>query len=222
MTHRSLSKPEPLADTAVMRRRTIVPAALFLSLCSVLLASPAPSTASPGAQHAQREAAARAYRPDGWIKLCGLSTGCTVGPPPPHPWRGNNVYNTTGSHQTVAVRMEDGEGVRFWIAIENDGTQADTIVVQGCRGNRRFVINTVLVGKHKRPDWRAKKVTKAFKAGTLAFSFPPSSTAKRKYLTLNIVAPTTAEGVSYRCPVTIHSEARPDVKDTVVGKMTTF
>jgi hypothetical protein len=202
-----------------MRRHTILPAALFISLCSALVALPSLSSGATRGDHAERTAS---YRPDAWIKLCGLSTGCTVGPPPPHPWRGNNVYNTTGRHQTVSVRMEDGEGVRFWIAIENDGTEADTIRVQGCRGNRRFVINAVLVGKYKRPAWRARKVTKAFKAGTLGFSFPPSSTAKRKYLTLNIVAPTTAEGVSYRCPITISSEADPTVKDTVAGKMTTY
>jgi Divergent InlB B-repeat domain len=174
------------------------------------------------ADHAVRAVFARSYRPDAWIKLCGLSTGCTVGPPPPHPWRGNGVYNTTAKHQTVAVRMEDGEGVRFWLTLENDGAQADTIVVQGCRGNRRFVINAVLVGKHKRPDWRARNVTKAFKAGTLEFSFPPSTTDKKVYLTLNIVAPTTAEGVTYRCPVTIRSAARPTVNDTVAGVMTTY
>jgi hypothetical protein len=214
-----LSNGRPAADTRWMMRRVIHILLLF-GLCSSILA--ASGLAWAGTRDGAREPRARAYRPDGWIKLCGLSTGCTVGPPPPHPWRGNNVYNTTGRHQKVAVRMEDGEGVRFWLAIENDGAQADTIVVKGCRGNRRFVINTVLVGKHKRPDWRAKKVTKAFKAGTLEFSFPPSSTDKKKYLTLNIVAPTTAEGVTYRCPVTIHSEARPTVKDTVVGVMTTY
>lgn len=207
-----------------MRRRTFRIAGsllgLLLAVGPSVLALPSPSAAVSRAHHIER--GTRAYRPDAWIKLCGLSTGCTVGPPPPHPWQGNNVYNTTGRHQTVKVRMEDGEGVRFWIALENDGTEADTIVVQGCRGNRRFVINAVLVGKHKRPDWRARKVTKAFKAGTLSFSFPPTTTAKRVYLTLNIVAPTTAEGVTYRCPIAIHSEARPAIEDTVAGVMTTY
>lgn len=163
-----------------------------------------------------------AYRPDAWIKLCGLSTGCTVGPPPPHPWRGNDVYNTTGKHQTVAVRMEDGEGARFFIELQNDGAQADTLTVRGCKGNRRFVVNAVLIGKHTRPDWHAKNITKEFKRGTATFDLPPSSAGKKKVFTLNIVAPTTAEGVTYRCHMTITSAGDRSAKDTVVATMTTY
>ena len=36
--------------------------------------------------------------------------------------------------QTVSVRLEDGEGVRFWLILENDGVgRSDVIHVQGCR-----------------------------------------------------------------------------------------
>jgi hypothetical protein len=161
------------------------------------------------------------YRPDAWIKLCGLSTGCTI-KPLPHRWRGRNVYSRTGHHQKVAVRMEDGEGVRFWIALQNDGTSADTLVVQGCRGNRRFVVNHVVLGKRKRPDAGATEITRKFKEGTATFSFPPSSTKKVRILTLNILAPTTAEGVSYRCEIKVRSQSDPSILDTVVAKMTTY
>ena len=168
-----------------------------------------------------RPALAASYRPDAWIKLCGLSTGCTINPLP-HPWRGRNVYNNTGRHQKVAVRMEDGEGVRFWIALQNDGSLADTLVVQGCRGNRRFKVNHVVLGKHKRPDAGATEITKKFKEGTAAFSFPPSSQKKVRVFTLNILAPTTAEGVSYRCEITAHSQGDSTARDTVVAKMRTY
>jgi hypothetical protein len=161
------------------------------------------------------------YRPDAWIKLCGLSTGCTVGPPPPHPWHGNHVYNTTGARQKVAVRMEDGEGVRFWLRLENDGAVADTVRIKGCKGTPRFVINAVLVGWAKRPDWRLRNITAAFKAGTATFKLPPASTGTFRRLTVNIVAPTTAEGITYACPITIISKGDTSLKDTVVGKMTT-
>ena len=164
---------------------------------------------------------ARSYRPDAWIKLCGLSTGCTINPLP-HPWRGRNVYNTTGRKQTVAVRMQDGEGVRFWITLENDGALADTLVVQGCQGNRRFVVNHVVLGKHKRPDAGATEITRRFKDGTAEFSFPPSSERRRRVFTLNMLAPTTAEGVSYRCRITVSSQGDPTLKDAVVAKMTTY
>jgi hypothetical protein len=164
---------------------------------------------------------AKSFRPDEWIKLCGLSTGCVIDPLP-HPWRGNGVYNATGRKQTVAVNMEDGEGVRFWVTLQNDGHLADTFTVQGCKGTPRFVINAVLVGKHKRPDWRAKNITQRFKNGTAEFSLPPSSQHELRWFTVNIVAPTTAEGVTYKCPITISSQGQPSVKDTVLAVMTTY
>jgi hypothetical protein len=164
---------------------------------------------------------AQSYRPDGWIKLCGLSTGCTIDPPP-HPWLGDDRYNKTGWKQRLAVLMEDGEGVRFWLTLQNDGAKADTLYVQGCKGTPDFVINAVLVGLYKRPTWRAKNITKQFKRGTAKFSFPPASAGKKVHLTLNIIAETHKEGISYKCPVTISSAARPALQDTVSAKMTTY
>jgi hypothetical protein len=186
---------------------------LALVVGASLLGGPAPAGAVA--------AGAVDFRADAWIKLCGLSTGCTIDPLP-HPWKGRDVVNTTGSRQTISVRMEDGEGVRFWITVENDGDQPDTLTVDGCRGTRRFVVNAVLMGKHKRPDWRARNVTQRFRDGTLAFDFPPASEGKKKVFTLNIIAPTKAEGVTYRCEVTLRSAGRWAARDTVVAKMTTY
>jgi hypothetical protein len=174
-----------------------------------------------GADHTVRAVFDRTYRPDAWIKLCGLSTGCTIDPLP-HPWHGNDVYNDTGRKQKVAVRMEDGEDVRFWILLQNDGAARDTIVVQGCQGTRRFVVNKVLLGKHKRPEAGTTKVTGRFKKGTLSFDFPPASQRKHSVFTLSMIAPTTAEGVSYTCRITIHSENAPTLTDTLLAKMTTY
>ena len=161
------------------------------------------------------------FQADAWIKLCGLSTGCTIDPLP-HRWKGRDVYNSSGAKQTVAVRMEDGEGVRFWITIQNDGDQPDTLTVDGCRGTRRFRVNAVLMGKHKRPDWRARNVTEAFRDGTLAFDLPPASEGTTKVFTLNIIAPTMAEGVSYRCEIVVRSAGRWAASDTIVVTMTTY
>jgi hypothetical protein len=161
------------------------------------------------------------YRPDAWIKLCGLSTGCTIDPLP-HPWRGNDVYNGTGARQKVAVRLDNGEGVRFWLALQNDGARGDTFVVNGCAGTRNFVINTVLVGLYKRPDWRAEKITKQFKAGTAEFQFPPWTQGKKVYLTLNMVSSDFSVGDSYRCPVTLYAKSRPAAKDTVLAVMSAY
>jgi hypothetical protein len=51
---------------------------------------------------------------------------------------------------------------------------------------------------------------------------PPASEGKRVPLTLAMIAPTTAEGVTYRCPITIRSQTDPSVSDTVVAIMTTY
>jgi hypothetical protein len=174
-----------------------------------------------GAGAARATAFQTAAKPDAWIKLCGLSTGCTIDPLP-HPWLGDNIYNRTGSRQKIAIRLEDGEDVRFWITIQNDGEAKDTFVVHGCRGNNLFVIIAVKVGFLKRPDWRPPDITEGFKNGTATFNLPPASEGKRVPLTLAFIAPTTAEGVTYRCPITIRSQADPAVSDTIVAIMTTY
>jgi hypothetical protein len=83
-------------------------------------------------------------------------------------------------------------------------------------------VNHVVLGKHKRPDAGATEITRKFIKGTATFSFPPSSTKKVRVFTLNILAPTTAEGVSYRCEIKVRSEGDPTILDTVVAKMTTY
>jgi hypothetical protein len=193
-----------------MRRRS-VPLVVLLTVLASLIATPGSATLPRGATP----------RPDIWIKLCGLSTGCTIDPLP-HPWLGDDIYNTTGWHQKIAVRMEDGEDVRFWLTLQNDAEQDDTFVVDGCRGTRLFRIIAVKVGFLKRPNWRPLDITKGFKNGTATFTFPPASQGKRVPLTLAIIAPTTAEGVTYRCPITIRAQSDPTVSDTVTAIMTTY
>jgi hypothetical protein len=159
------------------------------------------------------------YRPDAVIKLCGLSTGCTIDPLP-HPWKGNNIYNSTGAGQTIKnVSIDNGEGVRFWFRVENDGVSADTILVQGCQGNDRFMVNKVLLGKHKKPEAGVTNVTNAFLNGTLDFSLPPKSEHKHKFFTLNILTQGMVLPVKYTCKVTMSSQGDPNLTDTVVMKM---
>jgi hypothetical protein len=156
------------------------------------------------------------YRPDAWIKLCGQSTGCVINPPP-HPWFGNNTYNTTARNQTVRQRIDDGEGVRYWILFQNDGTKTDTYTVHGCKGTPNFLINAVIVGEWKIPVWRPKHITQQFKDGTATFRLAPG---KHVAITLNIV--TVKPNLTYRCPVTIVSSGDPTLKDTVASVNTTF
>jgi hypothetical protein len=188
----------------------------FLLLCCLLIGTIAPiePAAATSSTHTTR---GTSFRPDGWIKLCGLSLGCRIDPLP-HPWRGNDVYNTTGRHQTVSHRIDQGEGIRFWITIENDGTMADTVDVQGCPGNRTFEVNRVLLGKHKRQDPSAVDLTRKYKHGTLTFDL--ASGAKNVF-TLNIITHRRV-GVTYRCRTVFTSEGDSTAVDTVVAKMTTF
>ncbi|MEA2556517.1 MAG: hypothetical protein QOG88_55 [Actinomycetota bacterium] len=188
--------------------------ATSFGLAIVLLASLA---AFPGFAHAD-PGRADSYRPDAWIKLCGAGDTCKHAPP--HPYRGEDVFNTTGVHQTAAAGMEEGNNIRFWILLENDGTLGDTFTVNGCSGNGAFVISAVSIGalKEAKP---APHITHAFKQGTATFTFPPSSESHDVILTLNILAKTTLPGVRYTCPILITSSGDPALKDKVLAKMVT-
>jgi hypothetical protein len=158
------------------------------------------------------------YRPDAWLKLCGQSNGCVIDPLP-HPWRGNNVYNTTGRHQKWKERIDNGEGVRYWVTVQNDGSQKDTFTVQGCTGNKNFYLNQVVVGfwKDVVGPHTAKHITFGFKHGTAKFTLGPG---KKAGFTINII--TKNPGLKYRCPVTITSQGDPTQQDKVLPIMVTF
>jgi hypothetical protein len=188
-----------------MARGRVVVFALLSLLLTVSLA--------PGA----RGVGTSSFQPDGWIKLCGINIGCTIDPLP-HPWLGKDIYNTTGRKQTISVRLDNGRGVRFWITVENDGTQADTVGVIGCPGNRNFIVNRVLLGKHKDQDPKAKDLTRKYKQGTLSFDL---ASGHKQVFTLNIL---TYQGVGeiYRCVTTLRSVGDPGAEDAVVAKMTIY
>ena len=188
----------------------------FLLLCCLLVGLIAP-TQPAAAGSGTRTTRGTSFRPDGWIKLCGLSLGCRIDPLP-HPWRGKNVYNTTAFRQTVSHRINEGEGIRFWITIQNDGTMADTIGVEGCPGTRTFEVNRVLLGKHKRQDAGATDLTRKYKQGTLTFDIPAGGL---KVFTLNIITH-RHKGVTYRCFTTFTSQGDSTAVDRVLAKMTTY
>jgi len=156
-------------------------------------------------------------QPDGWIKLCGINIGCVIDPPP-HPWLGRDVHNTTGRRQTVSVDLNDGQGVRFWITLQNDGTEADTFTVQGCGGTDVFIVNRVLLGKHKDQDPGAEDLKRRYIRGTLTFDL---DAGEKVVFTLNMLS-TAVEGVTYRCRTNFTSQADPTLQDVVVARMTTY
>ena len=157
------------------------------------------------------------YRPDAWIKLCGQSTGCTINPPP-HPWKGNNIYNANAKGQTIFQRIDNGEGVWYWLTFQNDGTTKDTFDLTGCTGNKNFKILRVLIGKYKVPvGVSAVHITRQFIHSNYKFTLKPGGHVA---ITLNMV--TVNPNLHYRCPVTITSEGDSAKSDTVAVKIKTF
>jgi hypothetical protein len=158
----------------------------------------------------------RPFQPDGWIKLCGQSLGCVIDPPP-HPWKGKDVYNRTGRRQTLSDDIDEGEGIRYWIVIQNDGTQDDTFDVDGCPGTRTFEVNRVLLGKHKRQDPGAEDLTRRYRNDTLTFALGAGDKA---VFTLNVITH-VRKGETYECRTVFTSEG-DGRQDVVVARMTTF
>jgi hypothetical protein len=198
-----------------MVRRRIVVAIVLGALVAVCVTPEA--AAGPASGHDHAPSGSSQQRPDGWIKLCGLSLGCVIDPLP-HPWLGRDVYNTSGRRQTVKVDINEGEGVRFWVTVQNDGAVADTIQVQGCRGNRTFELNRVLLGKHKRQDAGAEDLTNGYRNGSLTFDLDPNET---EVFTINIITHFD-KGVTYQCITRFTSSADPDAEDVVIAEMTTY
>jgi hypothetical protein len=60
------------------------------------------------------------WRADALIRTGGAST-----------FSGNNVYNTTGTHQSVGVHAHRGASATFYLKVQNDGTQNDSFKVKG-------------------------------------------------------------------------------------------
>lgn len=182
------------------------------ALLGMLVVSSLLATAAPSARGLEPMS-----QPDGWIKLCGINVGCVIDPPP-HPWRGKDVHNATGRRQTVKVDLNDGQGVRFWIVVQNDGGAADTFTVQGCGGNRVFEVNRVLLGKHKRQDPLAEDLRRRYIRGTLTFDL---DVGEKVVFTLNMLS-NAIEGRTYRCTTEFTSANDPDARDVVVARMTTY
>jgi hypothetical protein len=178
------------------------------ALCAGLLfSSTLPGNAGP------------ANRPDAWVKLCGPRNTCST--QPWHPWLGNDVYNGTGAGQRANGGVEEGNMIRFWFLLQNDGAAPDTLKVKGCPGTTSFPVLSVNVGAW-RFHTRQADITSGFKAGTASFSFPGRATAKTVIVTVTFRAATIIHGARYTCPVTVSSTNAPAVKDRVVASLVTI
>jgi hypothetical protein len=190
------------------RRRAAFAAAVVVVLCAGVLAS----TAFPGSARAGN-------RPDAWVKLCGPRNTCST--QPWHPWLGDGVYNTTGTGQHVTGGVEEGNMIRFWVLLQNDGVNDDVLKVKACPGTATFPLLSANVGAW-RFHTRLVDITSAIKAGTASFPLPKSSAGATAILTLTFRAITLTKGLRYTCPVTVSSTNAPTVKDRVVATLVTI
>jgi hypothetical protein len=157
-------------------------------------------------------------RPDAWIRLCGARNGCTDHAIAPTPYKGNDIYNGTGLHQTASGKMEEGNYIFFWITFQNDGSQSDTFLVKGCAGNPVFEVRQYAIGAWtRRRYYKPIIITPAVKNGTASFPLPQGG---KVAITLD-VEETVANipGRIFTCPITVRSKSDPSIRDTVVAKM---
>ncbi|HEX3336318.1 MAG TPA: hypothetical protein VHS54_07650, partial [Jatrophihabitans sp.] len=110
------------------------------------------------------------YRPDALLKLSAART-----------YLGNNIYNLTGTHQTVTAKRKRGTAESFSLRVQNDGTASDSFRLHGPGSRTGFTVRYYA----GRTD-----ITRRVVAGT--------------YLTAS-VAPGTAS--NYRIVVTVTSRA---------------
>ena len=188
------------------RRFGVHPLVVALTLASIW-ATISPTEAAPR----------QSYRPDAWLRLCGWGDTCVHATH--HRYFGNGIYNRSGAGQTVSTGMEEGNDVRFWLRLENDGSTDDTIFVKGCHGVGGFLVRAVLVGAYTQST-NAENVTRAFEQGTAHFDLRANDTSS-VVLTVDLWARTTTAGASYTCPMLTWSAAQPTVRDKVVATMFT-
>jgi hypothetical protein len=70
------------------------------------------------------------FRPDGLIKLSSATT-----------YVGNNVYNLTGTNQTVTAKRKRGTSQSFSIKVQNDGTAFDSFRLHGPGSRTGFAVH---------------------------------------------------------------------------------
>jgi hypothetical protein len=191
---------------------------VHMSLAAAMLASlavlPLPARSGTAAPHPA----------DAWIKLCGSRRGCTEAFIPRTPYKGNNVYNGSGKHQTVSGKMDEGTDIRFWFVVQNDGRTRATFTIQGCHDVWRnhhavWTIRQVVIGAWKVGHYRPKDlITDGFKHGTAHIKLDRGA---RQVYTLDVWERIRGVGMVFRCPITVSSNQGAS-SDTVVARMITY
>ena len=193
---------------------------VLTSLAAFTPAAGARSTTADGRPPAQARA-------DAWVRLCGFDFGCAYNKKPflPTPYKGNNVYNTSGSHQTATGLMDEGTDIRFFVMLQNDSDQDRTLHVEGCGVKpslrNRWRIREVLIGTWKVPDWHARNLIsdRPFASWTWNVHLAPYAKQPITFELWNLI-----RGVKkvFDCRMTVSFSDTPNVTDTVIARSITF
>jgi hypothetical protein len=135
------------------------------------------------------------YRPDALIG--GAKTG---------PFRGNGVYNLTGTSQTFARAVTPGTTSTFWIEVQNDGNLTDTFSLKGPAAPAGFTV-TYKVG--------TTGETAAVEGG--AYRQLLGSHASFLLQVIVGVKTTTSAGTTFAPKVTVASRGNVTKKDVVLA-----
>jgi hypothetical protein len=164
--------------------------ATTLLVLSFLL-TPVPLSGSAGAS--------TTYQPDESIKLLNQST-----------WRGDNVYNTTGFHQTSPLKVERTTTSDFTLRTQNDGTSMDSIALSGCGDAPGFSVHYVTSA--------GRDITAAVNAGTFVFSDLAAGGSKTITLAVSVL-PVAKVSMTLSCPVTATSQSETSKQDVVRARV---
>ena len=142
-------------------------------------------------------------QPDETIKLSGDATAL-----------GNNVYNTTGAGQTRSVTTPRGVSKTFVVKVWNDGTSADSFVLNGTGSTSGFTV------KYLKGTTGTTNITSAVLAGTYktASLAPGNGVVIRLVVT---VAATAPSGATRDWLVTATSQLDSSAQDAVDAQLKT-
>jgi hypothetical protein len=141
------------------------------------------------------------YTPDAQIKLSTSSS-----------FLGNNVYNTTGTGQTVSGKALPGKKVTFVIAVQNDGNTSDMFTVKGTGTQKP------LVAKYLQGLAGTTSITTQVVAGTYT-TLTVGPTGMAEFRLIVTVPKTTKVGTTKTWTVLATSVGDPTKKDAVKAKI---
>ncbi len=201
---------------------------LPIVLLLTVLTSLAVFTPAAGARSTTADARPSApHRADVWVRLCGFDFGCAYNKKPflPTPYKGNNVYNTSGYHQTATGLMDEGTDIRFFVMLQNDSDQARTLHLEGCGVKpslrNRWKIREVLIGTWKVPEWHARYLITKRPFASWTWNVHLAAYAKQS-ITFELQNLIRGVNKVFNCRMSVSFTDTPNVMDTVIARSITF